>query len=114
MYKLIVSMIDKEPERRPSMEEATKELNRIISQLPTWTLRARLRARKDDDVLNFLKDVQHMFRAAFYISLFLPPLPTPPAVTPKPERRRNFLSRTFRLLTSLTRVRRKNIAPPAS
>ena len=74
MYKLIVSMIDKEPERRPSMEDATRELNRIISQLPKRTLRARLRARKDDGVINFLKDVQHVFRAAFYIALFLPPL----------------------------------------
>ena len=114
MYKLIVSMIDKEPERRPSMEEATKELNKIISQLPTWTLRARLRARKDDGVINFLKDVQHMFRTAFYIALFLPPLPTRPVVTTKPERTGNFFSRTFHSLTSLTRVRRQNIAPPAS
>ena len=114
MYKLIVSMIDKEPERRPSMEDATRELNRIISQLPKRTLRARLRARKDDGVINFLKDVQHVFRAAFYIALFLPPLPTPRSVSPKPESEGNFVLRTFRSLSRLVKVRRKNTTPPAS
>lgn len=114
LYNLIVSMVNKEPQQRPSMEEATKELNKIISQLPWWTLRARLRSRKDGGVVNFLKDVQHIFRTASYLLLFLPPIPNPQTMVISSERKGTSFTRTFKALVGSAGIRRKNTAPPAS
>ncbi|KAI0745169.1 hypothetical protein C8Q76DRAFT_638697 [Earliella scabrosa] len=73
MHRLVTSMVNPVPDQRPTMEKAMRDLEKIVSQLPWWKLRARLRRRKDDWSLNLAKDVQHIFRAAFYLSL-LPPL----------------------------------------
>ena len=93
-------MVAKEPERRPSMEDAAKELNRIISLLTHSTLRARLRSRRDDNVINFLKDVQHFFRTAFYLLLFIPAIPTPPPALENADRKGSAILRPFRALFS--------------
>ena len=91
MYPLIICMLQKEPEQRPTMEQAMSELEQVISKLPRRKLRARLRERKDDAVLNVLKDVYHIFRTSFYVLLRLPPIPTSPADGGQPDGKR----RTF-------------------
>ena len=78
MRPLIVSMVNEQPELRPSMGAATLELDKALSALPWWKLRARLRKRKDGLVFNLLKDVRHVFRTVFYLILFLPAVPVPP------------------------------------
>ena len=93
-------MVAKEPERRPSMEDATKELNRIISLLTQSTLRARLRSRRDDNVINFLKDAQHFFRTTFYLLLFIPAIPTPPPALQGVDRKGSTMLKPFRTLFS--------------
>ncbi|RDX54859.1 hypothetical protein OH76DRAFT_1478375 [Lentinus brumalis] len=78
MYHLIARMIKPKPEQRPTMDEAVRMLDAVISKLPWWKLRARLRRRKDDVVLHFLKDVGHTFRTASYLLLRIPAVPVGP------------------------------------
>ncbi len=70
-------MTQKQPDQRPTMDSALRDLECIVSRLPWWKLRERLRRREDDHVMNFLKDVQHFFRSTRDFLLFLPPIPVP-------------------------------------
>ncbi len=88
MYGLIGRMIKPNPEHRPTMDDALGALDALISKLSWWKLRARLRDRRDDAVLAFLKDVVHTFRTTFYILLRLPAIPSLPERAQPVERRK--------------------------
>ena len=101
MQHLVTSMVNPEPEQRPTMEKAMNELEQIVSQLPWWTPRGRLRRRKDDWSLNLAKDIQHIFRAAFYLTLLLPAIPMPHKTAKPSEGKSGRLARASRRLKSL-------------
>ena len=71
-------MVADKPDQRITMDEAVRELDKAISRLPAWRLRARLRRRDDRPTTHFLKDIQHIFRTAGYILLRRPAIPIPP------------------------------------
>ena len=93
------------------MIQASQELEKIVSKLPRRTLRARLRSRRDDSLLNFLKDVQHFFRTVFYVFLCLPPIPTPPPSVPaETERNPNSVIQRLKKLAIFAKARRLSTA----
>ncbi len=112
MYPLIVSMIKKEPEHRPSMGDAMNALQENISRLSWFKLRARLRRRKDDAVINFFKDVWHAFRTIFYLIIFLPAIPVPPSTTKGMSRERGTLAKLFASVADGFRPPRTPPVPP--
>ena len=81
MESLIASMVIDKPDQRITMDEAVRELDKMVSKLPAWRLRSRLRRRKDHGVIQFLKDIQHVYRTAGYILLRRPAIPVPPPPT---------------------------------
>ena len=111
MTPLIASMVKKDPDQRPTMEQAMRDLERIVSQLPWWKLRARLRRRKDDWSLDLVKDVQHIFRTAFYLVLFLPAVPIPRSTSDQVESKRSRLSGACRTLAYRLKSLRKQPSP---
>lgn len=78
MEPLIASMVVDKPDQRITMDEAVHELDKIVSKLPAWRLRARLRRSNDHVIFQLLKDVQHVYRTAGYTLLRRPAIPNPP------------------------------------
>ena len=78
MEPLVQSMMNEDPASRPTMHEVLEAFKAILPKLSRWQLRARLVDRKDDDLVNALKDVHFLYcRMIPYILLLLPPMPTP-------------------------------------
>ncbi|KAI0744029.1 hypothetical protein C8Q80DRAFT_1107223 [Daedaleopsis nitida] len=111
MHLLVVSMVKKEPDQRPTMEDAVHELDNVLSKLPWWKLRARLRRRRDDGVINFLKDVQHIFRTAFYILMFRPAVPIPSSTPKESDGQRAGTSKGFGALARYLPFRKQSSHP---
>ena len=78
MDQLISSMVNANPDERPSMEKVVAEFQKILTKLPGWRLRSRLVARKDGFFTNLHKDVYHIvYRAVPHLFHRRQPLPSP-------------------------------------
>ena len=74
-------MVADKPDERITMDEAVRELDKLISKLPTWRLRTRLRRRDDHLIVHLLKDVQHVYRTVTWMLHRRPAIPNPPPPT---------------------------------
>ena len=80
MDDLVARMVQDEPSKRPTMDDALTELKVIMSRLPSWKLRERLIERRDGRAVNFFKAIHHIsFRTVPFMLTCRPALPTPKA-----------------------------------
>ena len=60
------------------MDQVVLQFQKIVLKLSGWRLRQRLVLRKDDRVINFIRDVHHVvYRMPAHLLLHRRPLPTP-------------------------------------
>ena len=78
MEPLISRMVDEDPSKRPTMDEVVSSLQKILSEVSWFRLRARLVNCRDSPAVNFLKDVHHVsFRAIPFLITCRPAIPSP-------------------------------------
>lgn len=78
MDALIGRMVQPEPDKRPSMDEAVASLNDIIKRLSSFQLRQRLVEREDGTFINIVKGIYHFsYRTVPNVLARKSPLPTP-------------------------------------
>ncbi|EJF57674.1 hypothetical protein BD309DRAFT_922657 [Dichomitus squalens] len=105
MEPLVASMVVDKPDQRITMDEAVRQLDTIISQLPSLRLRQRLRQREDNGFIAFLREVQYAFRM-FYGGLWLhPAIPRPPPPSQFEQKKTDAAG--SRLRTVLATMRRR-------
>ncbi|KAH9944740.1 kinase-like domain-containing protein [Amylocystis lapponica] len=74
---LVADMVQDDPTKRPSIDEAMTRFEETLSKIKYWKLRARLVARSEARVIRILKNTRHVFRTAKFIVQRYPPIPTP-------------------------------------
>ena len=80
MEPLIARMVQEDPDKRPTMDEALSELYSIEPRLSQLKLRERLVLRRDGTTMNLLKGVHQLFfRTIPNLLAFRSALPTPKA-----------------------------------
>ena len=80
MEPLIARMVQDDPDKRPTIDEALSELNSIVPRLSQLKLRERLVLRRDGTTMNLLKGAhQLLFRTIPNLLAFRSALPTPKA-----------------------------------
>ena len=76
---LVDDMTCSVPEDRPTIDEAIKRFEELLSSLSVWNLRSRYVYRDEFLVGRIYRACRHAVRTAKYLHRSLPALPTPPA-----------------------------------
>nr|VWO96976.1 Uncharacterized protein [Ganoderma boninense] len=74
---LVDDMVDPDPARRPSMDEACMRLEELITSLPQRKLRSRVVYRSENPIARLYRDCSHVFRTLFWIATGTPAVPSP-------------------------------------
>jgi hypothetical protein len=88
MDELTAAMTQRDPSRRPRMEEVVERYATIIKKLGSWKLRSRVVAKDEHPLLAIYRSFGHWKRRLFYIITFVPPIPRfvpDPQTAPLPE-----------------------------
>ncbi|TBU31676.1 hypothetical protein BD311DRAFT_688661 [Dichomitus squalens] len=77
MQPLISDMVERDPSKRPSIDEACARFEEILSSLPERTLRSRAVYRDESLVSKLFKSLKHFIRTREYVSKGISALPKP-------------------------------------
>ena len=64
---LVDDMVDLDPSKRPSMEEACIRLEKLTASLSQWKLRSRVVYRSENPIARLYRDCRHVFRTLRWI-----------------------------------------------
>ena len=67
MEPLVAQMVQSDPTKRPTMDEAILRLDQIVKQLSSWKLRSRVVDRGDGNILRLYHGASHWVRRISYI-----------------------------------------------
>ncbi|KAI0950767.1 hypothetical protein AcW1_007988 [Taiwanofungus camphoratus] len=74
---LIADMVQKDPQKRPAIDEVVARFDEIQKSTPWWKLRARLAPKKEDILTKIFREFGHFFRTVVCMILRWPSVPTP-------------------------------------
>lgn len=70
-------MVQKDPQKRPAIDEVVARFDEIQKSTPWWKLRARLAPKKEDILTKIFREFGHFFRTVVCMILRWPSVPTP-------------------------------------
>ena len=74
MWPLLLAMIQKDPAKRPTIDEVVNRFAEMCKKLGTLKLRARVGPR--DEPFGAVRDLAHLFTTIKYTLKGIPPVPT--------------------------------------
>ncbi|KAI0358586.1 hypothetical protein OH77DRAFT_1397446 [Trametes cingulata] len=77
LVPLVQDMVQTEPSKRPTIQEASRRFEELLKPLGYWTLRSRLVPRLEDPLEALGHNIAHAFRTARYILTRKPAIPRP-------------------------------------
>ncbi|KAF4622397.1 hypothetical protein D9613_009144 [Agrocybe pediades] len=77
LHPLVKKMIQDDPKKRPTIDEAVKEFNELVNGLSSWKLRSRTPSRRANIFKDFAHFLGHWKRRAGYIITRRDPIPNP-------------------------------------
>ena len=77
MKPLIDDMVQKDPSKRPTIDEAKIRYEEITNSLRLWKLRSRVVHQKDSYITGFYRSCRHVLRTAKYVMQRQPAIPIP-------------------------------------
>ena len=77
MEALVADMVQDDPTKRPTIDEAVARLDSIIQGLSGWKLRSRVVRRKDFWMCGPIRGCAHWYRRIGFIARQVPAVPAP-------------------------------------
>lgn len=78
MRPLITDMVQKDPSKRPTMDEVVQRFAAIRAGLSTWKLRSRMVSEGEKVYHSMTRGTSHWIRQIGYITRRIPAIPTSP------------------------------------
>lgn len=78
MRPLINEMVQRDPSKRPTMDEVVQQFAAIGAGLSTWKLRSRLVSKGEKVYQSVTRGTSHWIRQIGYITRGIPAIPTSP------------------------------------
>ena len=78
MQPLIADMTQKDPLKRPTMDEVVQRFDAIRASLTSWKLRSRVIARGENTYRGVTRSTSHWMRQIGLIVRAIPPVPSSP------------------------------------
>ena len=76
MESLVADMVQNDPTKRPTMDEAVLRLDQIVKQLSSWKLRSRIIDESDGSILRFYHGAGYWARRISYVFKRTSAIPT--------------------------------------
>lgn len=77
MQALISDMVQRDPSKRPTMDEVVNRFHAIQSGLSSWKLRSRAIDKEENTLDGVLRGISHWMRRVRLMTRGVPAMPTP-------------------------------------
>ena len=77
----ITSMVNPDPDQRPTMEQVVAQSQKLVSKVPGWRLRSRVIPREECFLVGIADSIYHIYRTIPNILRWRKAIPTPKAPT---------------------------------
>ena len=77
MRPLIADMVQKDPSKRPTMDEVVQRFATVRAGLSTWKLRSRVVSKDEKVYLSVARGASHWMQQFGFITRGIPPIPKP-------------------------------------
>lgn len=77
MQPLIADMVQRDPSKRPTMDEVIKRFHAIRSDLSSWKLRSRVIDKEENLLDGVLRGTSHWMRRVRFMTKGVRAIPTP-------------------------------------
>ena len=77
MHPLIADMVERDPSKRPTMDEVMERFHAIRSNLSSWKLRSRVVDKEESLLDGVVRGTSHWMRRVKFMSRGVPAIPAP-------------------------------------
>lgn len=77
MQPLISDMVQRDPSKRPTMDEVVNRFRAVWSDLSSWKLRSRVIDQEENTFDGVLRGTSHWMRRVKFMTRGVPAMPTP-------------------------------------